>query len=130
KKVKSTVSSDQSLELGKIIDHLNEINKRVDARENFINKLDKDLARALSDFEINILHDRLAEAHINADLPSTLNSHLKHELTVVRNEINQLRDEFSTKVSKAESELIKLAYVAELDRYLKRKATSLKKSKS
>ncbi|CAB4038969.1 Hypothetical predicted protein, partial [Paramuricea clavata] len=105
KKVKSTVSSDQSLELGKIIDHLNEINKRVDTHENFINKLDKDLA--LSDFEINILNDRLAEAHIN-DLPSTLNSHLKHELTVVRNEMNQLRDEFSTKVSKAESELIKI----------------------
>ena len=62
------------------MDHLNEINKRVDAHENFINKLDKDLA--LSDFEINILNDKLAEPHIN-DLPSTLNSHLKHELTVV-----------------------------------------------
>ena len=87
------------------MDHLNEINKRVDAHENFINKLDKDLA--LSDFEINILNDKLAEPHIN-DLPSTLNSHLKHELTVVRNEMNQLRDKFSTKVCKAESELIKL----------------------
>jgi hypothetical protein len=36
------------------------MNKRVDTHENFINKLDKDLA--LSDFEINILNDRLAEA--------------------------------------------------------------------
>ena len=54
-----------------------------------------------------IIKDTLDEANIN-DLSNSWNSRLKHELTVVQNEIKQLKDDFDLKILKAESEVKKV----------------------
>jgi glycerol-3-phosphate cytidylyltransferase-like family protein len=101
---KKTYPNSEGKELQQVLEAVNSCNKRIDNLETITANLDKNLTNSV--FDCRVVNNMVCE--LKSELSTSIDSKLKHQLSVMREDQNNFKNEMEEKLKKAEAEVKRL----------------------
>ena len=101
---KKTYPNSEVKELQQVLEAVNSCNKRIDNLETITANLDKNLTNSV--FDCRVVNNMVCE--LKSELFTSIDSKLKHQLSVMREDQNNFKNEMEEKLKKAEAEVKRL----------------------